>query len=61
MFKKNFYPHPRICLLILERGEGRERERERNIDRSPLMRTQTHSPGMFPARESNLEHFRFTG
>ena len=28
-----FYPRPRACLLILERGEGRERERERNIHR----------------------------
>ena len=27
-----FNPHPRMCLLILERGEGRERERERNIN-----------------------------
>ena len=25
-------PYPRTCLLILERGEGREKERERNID-----------------------------
>ena len=24
--------HPRTCLLILERREGRERERKRNID-----------------------------
>ena len=29
-FKKN--PHLRTCLVILERGEGRKRERERNID-----------------------------
>ena len=27
-----FYPHLRTCLLILERGEGRGRERKRNID-----------------------------
>ena len=27
-----FNPYPRTCLLILERGEGRERQRERNID-----------------------------
>ena len=27
-----FYPHTRTCLLIVERGEERERERERNID-----------------------------
>ena len=29
--KKMFYPHLRTCLLILERGEGRERVGERNI------------------------------
>ena len=29
-FKNFFYPHLRTCLLILERGEGREKE-ERNI------------------------------
>ena len=29
-FLKN--PHLRTCLLILEREEGKERERERNID-----------------------------
>ena len=27
-----FYPHSRTCILILERWEGREKERERNID-----------------------------
>ena len=27
-----FNPHPRTCLLFSEIGEGRERERERNID-----------------------------
>ena len=31
-FKSFFNPHPRICLLILEREEMRERERKRNID-----------------------------
>ena len=25
-------PHPRICLLILDRGERRKRERERNVN-----------------------------
>ena len=28
--------HPRTCLLILERGEGREREGERNMDVSNI-------------------------
>ena len=28
----DFYPHPRTCLLISEREEGREGERERNVN-----------------------------
>ena len=32
ILKKYFNPHLRTCLLILEMGEGTERERERNID-----------------------------
>ena len=39
-----------ICLL-LERGEGREKERERNTNRLPLIHNpsgdQTHYPGMW--------------
>ena len=41
-----------------ERGEGRERKRERNINRLPLMRTPTGvgtcNPGMCPDWEWNL-------
>ena len=48
--------------LTVERGEGREKERERiidvrNIDRLPLAHSptgdQTHNPGMCPDWESN--------
>lgn len=35
-----FYPHLKACLMILERGAGRERDREGNIHRLPL----THAP-----------------
>ena len=53
-----FSPHPRTHLLILEREEGREGERERNIDRLPVVLTATgdlaHNPGMYPDWESNL-------
>ena len=38
---KRFYPHLRTRLLILERGEGREREKERNIDGLPLVHALT--------------------
>ena len=31
-----FNPDPRTCLMIWERQEGREKERERNIDWLPL-------------------------
>ena len=50
--------------LFLQRGEGREKERERNIDvqekhRSVASRLhptgdQAHKPGMCPDRELNL-------
>ena len=63
-----FYSHPRTCLLILERQEGKEREREgktliceRNIDHLPLACTPTRdqacNPGMCLSRESNLRPF----
>ena len=48
---------PKGMLLILQREEGRERERERNIDLLPLVYTPTrdwtHSLGMCPDQESN--------
>ena len=37
-----FNPHPRICLLILEREEGRERER--NIDMRDIDRLLLYTP-----------------
>ena len=54
-----FYPHPRTCLLILERWKRKEREEERNISWLPLTGTptgdwdQTHNLGMCPDQESN--------
>ena len=36
-----FNPHPRICLLILEREEGRERNINVNIDRLPPIHSLT--------------------
>ena len=53
-FKKRFY-------LCLERGEGREKDRERNIyvheisvaSRTPPMGDSAHNPGMCPDWESN--------
>ena len=36
-----FYPHARICVLILEREERRGRRGERNIDRLPPAHTPT--------------------
>ena len=41
--------------LFLERGEGREKERDRNIDRLPLTCTLTRgpNPGMCPNRDAN--------
>ena len=58
-----FYPHPQTYSLLLERGEGRERETgketlmwERNINQLPLIctstRDQTHNLGMCPEQES---------
>ena len=48
-------PHPKICLLILERG--RKREKERNIDWLPLVHAptgdQTCNLGMFLYQELN--------
>ena len=56
-----FYPHLRTCLLILERGEGREREGERNINQLSLALTLTGDQiwnlGMHPDQESNLWPF----
>ena len=44
-------------ILFLERGEGQEKRRERNIDRFPLVHAlaggQTGTPGMCPDWESN--------
>ena len=62
LFEKN--SHLRICLLILEREEGKEREkngRERNINRLPLVFTATgcraHNLSMGPNRGSNPQPF----
>ena len=58
-----FYPHPRMCLLILERGKGRQREKEismqeSNIDRLPPVctptRDRTPNLGMCSEWELNL-------
>ena len=47
--------------LFLERGEGREKERERNIDWLPLTHSPTRhlacNPGMCPDQESNQRPF----
>lgn len=32
-------PLPRLCLLVLERQEGREREREKSIDERKKLRS----------------------
>ena len=48
-----FNSHPKTCLLILERGEGREREWERNIDvREKHRSVASH---MCPVGEPNLQ------
>ena len=59
-----FNPHLRMCSLILETKEGRERETsmwERNINQLPLIhdptRDQTHTPGMCSDQEPNLWPF----
>ena len=48
--------HPRICLLILEREEGIDIER--NMDQLPPVcaptMDQTHNPGMLPHRTHSL-------
>ena len=51
-----------LFIYFLERGEGKEEERERNISvRLPLMSPPTrdlaHNPGMCPDWESNLQPF----
>ena len=47
--------------LFLESGEGREKEKERNVDQSPLARAPTgdgtHNLGMCPYKESNRRPF----
>ena len=59
-----FYLHPRTCLLILEKGEGREGGREKHhCERETLpltralTRDQTHNPDMCPDQESNQRTF----
>ena len=40
-----FYPHPRTCSMVLERGKGREGERERSInmrEKHQLLASCTH-------------------
>ena len=48
-------------ILFSERGEGREKERERNINwlpvLQPLTRDQTRNPGVCPDWESNQQPF----
>ena len=51
-----FNPRPRTCLLILERGKGRKREKERNIGWLALIWALTGdepTPGMYLNWESN--------
>ena len=66
----SFYLHLKMCLLILERRKGRERDRERNINVRniswlPLAHTltgnQTYILGMCPNQESNLLPFGLWG
>ena len=49
--------------LFFERGEGRGKERERNIHvclpRAPPSGDPARNPGMYPDRESNLRRFAF--
>ena len=53
-----FNLHSRTCLLILERGEGREKERERNIsvmgETSISCLSYAPDPGWSPGQGSNL-------
>ena len=64
-------PYPRTCPLISEKGTGREKERERNIDvrekhwlvafcKHPDQ-GQTHNLGTCPDWESNLRPFGLQG
>ena len=55
-FFKRFY------LFILEKGEGREKERERNINMwllfaRPLLGYSAHNPGLCPDWELNWQPF----
>ena len=53
-----FYPHPRTCLLILERGEGRERGKETSIgclSHTPQLGNRTYNLGPCPDRGWNHE------
>ena len=53
-----FNPHLRICLLILEREEGREREKHQSVaSHSAWTRNQTYNLGMCPDQESNPHTF----
>ena len=66
-----FYPYSRTYLPILETGDEREREKERNtgvkenVDRLPLVHTPvrdwTLSLGICPDQESNLRSFGLQG
>ena len=38
-----FNPHPRICLLILETEEGRERDRDMDVKEKRLIVSRTHA------------------
>ena len=51
-----------LFIYFLERGEGKEKDRKRNINvwsplTSPPMRNLAHNPGMCPDWESNLQTF----
>ena len=66
-----FYPHSRTCSLTLERGEGREKARKRNIYVRQKHRSvacpvcpnwdQTPNPVVYADQESNRRHFSFAG
>ena len=66
----NFYLHPRVFLLILQREEWREREREismweRNIDQLSPIWDQTRDPtcdlSLCPDQESNPQSYGMDG
>ena len=51
-----------LFIYFLERGEGREKERERIINvwlplSHPLLGNQARNPGLCPDWESNQQHF----